>query len=341
MTNIGVAEYQKIRRYVMNLILRSGGKSVQIPTIQELSEKFGVSRTTVSKAMKELTAEGHIIGKRGIGSFTNPAKPSPIIFGKKLPVVGVMVGDGRNVHLDQYLGRALGALLKQLVAIPAVVHLVTVGTSDPDGVIREIQDEQLDALVCCGSNTFMKDLRRMDLPVVFSFHPANLLPGSAFFDYEDWGYRCGKQLLKEGRKNIVFLYDMYEWNASYPGIRKAYAEAGVPLNENFFLKDYTTSLDELAKIIRYGIPVDAVCDTLLVNNEVVDLLMILNPELAKTCAIVHNADSLPQDAGFHEICYKPQFDQLAAETADLVKLQLEKDERGMEARAITLPLIIR
>ena len=55
MTNIGVAEYQKIRRYVMNLILRSGGKSVQIPTIQELSEKFGVSRTTVSKAMKVLT----------------------------------------------------------------------------------------------------------------------------------------------------------------------------------------------------------------------------------------------------------------------------------------------
>ena len=55
MTNIGVAEYQKIRRYVMNLILRSGGKSVQIPTIQELSEKFGVSRTTVSSFIALLT----------------------------------------------------------------------------------------------------------------------------------------------------------------------------------------------------------------------------------------------------------------------------------------------
>lgn len=341
MTNIGVAEYQKIRRYVMTLILRSGGKAVQIPTIQELSEKFGVSRTTVSKAMKELTAEGHIIGKRGIGSFTNPAKPSYIAFGKKLPVIGVIVGDGRNVHLDKYLGGALGALLKHLVAIPAVVHLVTLGTSDPDAVIREILDEQLDALICCGNNPFMKELRRMELPVVFAFSPCNMLYGSAFFDYEDWGYRCGEQLLKEGRKNIVFLHDMYEWNASYPGIRKAFTEAGITLNENFFLKDYTTSLDELAKIIRYGIPVDAVCDTLLTNNEVVELLMNLNPDLAKTCAIIHNADSLPQDAGFHEICYMPQFDQLAAEAADLVKLQLEKDERGMEARAVSLPLIIR
>ena len=69
--------------------------------------------------------------------------------------------------------------------------------------------------------------------------------------------------------------------------------------------------------------------------------MSLNPDLAKTCAIVHNADSLPQDAGFHEICYKPLFDELAAETADLVKLQLKKDNAGMGIRKISLPLILR
>ena len=74
MPDVGISEYMRIRRYVMNLILRADGKAAQIPTIQELSEKFGVSRPTVSKAMKELTSEGYIIGKRGIGTFTNPAK---------------------------------------------------------------------------------------------------------------------------------------------------------------------------------------------------------------------------------------------------------------------------
>ena len=67
MSAIGTSEYMKIRRYVMNLILRAGKDPVQIPTINELSEKFSVSRPMVSKAMKELTSEGYIIGRRGIG----------------------------------------------------------------------------------------------------------------------------------------------------------------------------------------------------------------------------------------------------------------------------------
>ena len=54
MSAIGTSEYIKIRRYVMNPNLHAGKVPVQIPTINELSEKFGVSRPTVSKAMKEL-----------------------------------------------------------------------------------------------------------------------------------------------------------------------------------------------------------------------------------------------------------------------------------------------
>ena len=50
MSAIGTSEYMKIRRYVMNLILHAGKDPVQIPTINELSEKFCVSRPTVSKA---------------------------------------------------------------------------------------------------------------------------------------------------------------------------------------------------------------------------------------------------------------------------------------------------
>ena len=72
MSDSSISEYMKIRRYMMNVIYRANGQSVQVPTILELSRKFGVSRPTVSKAMKALTEEGYIIGKRGIGSFTNP-----------------------------------------------------------------------------------------------------------------------------------------------------------------------------------------------------------------------------------------------------------------------------
>ena len=39
-----IAEYMKIRRYVLSLALKAKEKSVQIPTTVELSRKFGVSR---------------------------------------------------------------------------------------------------------------------------------------------------------------------------------------------------------------------------------------------------------------------------------------------------------
>ena len=69
--------------------------------------------------------------------------------------------------------------------------------------VKEILDEQLDALVCCGFNPFIEEVRKTGLPTVSSLYVERKLPGSVFFDYEDWGYRCGKQLLKENRKNSV------------------------------------------------------------------------------------------------------------------------------------------
>lgn len=340
MPDVGISEYMRIRRYVMNLILRADGKAAQIPTIQELSEKFGVSRPTVSKAMKELTSEGYIIGKRGIGTFTNPARRAIVAIGKKLPLVGIMISDGLNVHLDKYIGCALAEILKQVVFVPAIAHLVTVGTSDPEQAVKEILDEQLDALVVFGSNRFTPQLRATGLPVIVSDYRPRI-PGSVYFDYEGWGYRCGKQLLKENRRNIVFLHDQTPWNVSFPGIRRAYQEAGVPLNENLFLKDFQNSLNELKNIINYGIKVDAVCDTLLVNNEVTELLMELDPGLAATCAIIHNAASEPQNNGFHEICYDIPFAAFAAEVADLLKLQLKNNDAGQDIRKVDLPMVIR
>ena len=72
--NSSVAVYMKIRRYMLNFVEQAGERSIQAPTILELSHRFGVSRPTVSKAMKMLTDDGYIIGRPGLGAFTNPAK---------------------------------------------------------------------------------------------------------------------------------------------------------------------------------------------------------------------------------------------------------------------------
>ncbi len=341
MSAIGTSEYMKIRRYVMNLILRAGKDPVQIPTINELSEKFNVSRPTVSKAMKELTSEGYIIGRRGIGSFTNPAKISPSSFGRKQPLIGIMLGNGLMVHLDKYYGNILAELLKKIVAMPAITHIVSTGSSDKKQIICDIMNEQLDALVVVDGNPFIGDLRKTGLKVVSTAETNPAVPGAVSPDYDSWGYLCGKQLLKENRRNIVFLHDEKPWNAAYGGFRRAFAEAGAPLNEKFFLKDYRSSLTELKNMVHYGVPIDAVVDTLWVNNEVADILMEENPALAKTCALVHNAASVPQNAGFREICYEIPFLELAEETEKLLRLQFAGDAAGMDTIKIPMRMVIK
>ena len=84
-----VSGYIRIRRYILTLVQKAEGQPLPLPSIRELSELFNVSTPTVSRAMKELTAEGLVIGKRGIGAFVNPAKAAvwllclPILFYQK------------------------------------------------------------------------------------------------------------------------------------------------------------------------------------------------------------------------------------------------------------------
>lgn len=40
-----------------------------LPTVNELSESYGVSRATVAKAMRALVAEGRVVTRHGWGSF--------------------------------------------------------------------------------------------------------------------------------------------------------------------------------------------------------------------------------------------------------------------------------
>ena len=69
--------------------------------------------------------------------------------------------------------------------------------------------------------------------------------------------------------------------------------------------------------------------------------MELDPGLAETCAIIHNAASEPQNNGFHEICYDMPFAAFAAEVADLLKLKLKNNDAGQDIRKVDLPMVIR
>lgn len=60
-----------IRSEIDNEILKKGEK---IPTEQELSQKYNVSRITVRNALEELTKEDYLVRKQGCGTFVSSGK---------------------------------------------------------------------------------------------------------------------------------------------------------------------------------------------------------------------------------------------------------------------------
>ncbi len=339
-----VSEYMKIRRYVMTLILRAGTKKTLLPSIQELANQFAVSRPTVCKAMKTLTEQGFVIGKRGLGSFTNPEKRS-IVFDnseqfRRQPIIGIVIGDGMIVHYDYYFALILSELLKAVVTLPSIIHLVPISSTEVDNICRTIENEQLDGLICHQPSQKMfqavQQMSRKGLPVVVGEYPEDF-PASVLLDYERFGYECGKELLAEGRYNIAYCLNRPPWDAPLNGLRRAFREGGRTLNENLVFKDPGTYLDDLRKLVRFGVPLDAVYCTFSDLRSIGDLLEKENPAIWKKCLLVESAFSAAPSASFRRILYDVPFEQYSTALVSCLKSLMAKKT----VVPVRIPLIMR
>jgi GntR family transcriptional regulator, histidine utilization repressor len=72
----GVALYQQIKDFISRKIqdgsLRAGDR---LPSEHELVARFGMSRMTVNRALRELVEQGRIVRVAGVGSFVAEQKP--------------------------------------------------------------------------------------------------------------------------------------------------------------------------------------------------------------------------------------------------------------------------
>ncbi len=68
--------YQQVKNLIIRRI-ESGHwlSGTKIPSENELVESLGISRMTINRAIRELTTEGHLVRKRGVGTFVKAQKP--------------------------------------------------------------------------------------------------------------------------------------------------------------------------------------------------------------------------------------------------------------------------
>lgn len=325
-----VSGYIRIRRYILTLVQKGGGRAQPLPSIRELSEQFHVSTPTVSRAMKELTAEGLVIGKRGIGAFANPAKAAVWLQGQ--PTVGILIGDGRLLHYSGYHSRILASLMVKTTDLPAVVHFVFLSSTNPEIMYQEILNERLDALIWHGSCDIDRDLvlrlEKSGLPVVLSI-PDHTLPScreipSVYFNHTKFRKECVDLLVKEKRKRIVFLPMLEQWDQTELFREEFRKRAGTDLNPNLFLRDPTTCLDTLRHMMSLGAPVDAIfCSAL--GKEVHEILKELRVDTEHACRIIASELDVGAIEDFHGLVYRFPFEKHAEAVAGILGRILKKE----------------
>ncbi len=158
-----------IRHYIVGLMYRAGNSSVQIMSARELARHFDIACSTVSLALKELTEEGYIFSRPGVGTFTNPLR-MPVRLDRAMPpLVGVMAGDGRFFYFGAtfwHTYRALGdAIFK---AGWNLRNLELSGPPDAEAA-AEVLENRVDALLWLGAyeqQEFVEALAVRGLPII-------------------------------------------------------------------------------------------------------------------------------------------------------------------------------
>lgn len=320
-----VAEYMKIRRYMLNFVEQAGEQSVQAPTIMELSRKFGVSRPTVSKAMKMLTDDGYIIGRPGVGAFTNPAKVNRYQL-RHYKNVGILIGDGMLVHYDPYFEALLARILLNLAKENLKATFFQLTSHQYRLAVEEIAMNHFDVLLwMMPSNEMLPaihELRRQGRRVVLAGLASDDDTGSVFFNYEQFGYRVGRKLIEEGRNKVVYLVDHGGWSRPLAGMKKAYQEAGVALEPGLSFTEATDLWRRLGKLLDSPGKVDTVFSAVCSTSLFLPFYRELSPEIRERVRFIVEEDSCSPD-GFSGWLFQTPFQTLADEVSLLIKREIE------------------
>lgn len=135
----------------MNIIHRSAGHSVMIPSSNELAKEFGIARSTVRIALEKLTAQEALITRRGIGTFTNPRwnlhqeSSSP-------KLIGVLLFDGGLFSYSPLMQQELAEFCQEIARNNWHMRLITESAFSSEDIEQILKHSYLDGLFILGSS---------------------------------------------------------------------------------------------------------------------------------------------------------------------------------------------
>ncbi len=239
-------KYHQIEENIKSLIfsdeIQPGDK---LPSENELSAKYGVSRQTVRKALAGLEAEGFIYAVHGSGTFCSER----VVHRKKSKNIGVVM-----TYLSDYIfpevikgmdkvfsDEGYSIILKSTnnSRSKEVVCLEDLLQKDIDGIIVEPSKSNM----YCKHMNLYKKMEEYDIPYLFIQGCYSTMSDKVhvLMDDEMGGYLVTKYLTDTGHKNIVGIFksDDSQGQNRHKGYVRALQEAGLAYDPDSVIWFYT------------------------------------------------------------------------------------------------------
>lgn len=138
-----VALYQQVKDFIVrNITSGTWRPGHRLPSENELVAKFGISRMTVNRALRELTAQGQVERVAGVGSFVAREKPQSTLL-HIANLAEEIRRRGHDYHCDVLISERVSAPLEIAIALDlgvgmSVFHTLCVHRED--GVPVQLED---------------------------------------------------------------------------------------------------------------------------------------------------------------------------------------------------------
>ena len=242
----------KIRFEVMGIINNSHHESVKLPSAQELAERFGMSRRSVTMELKNLIDEGWLYGVRGSGTYTNPERA---VLNEHLPspnIIGVLTGDTRQYCYDYNHWAFLCSPGYAMMPNLGFPHPVRLSSLNPTAVFRELTALKLDGIIWSWPPDHLgnplRKLMRSGVRIVTLMKSIPEIP-SVRVDYKQCGRDIAALLLKEKRSNIMWCaFDSFAIERM-TGAIQFLSRRGYDQNPEFVVNDMASFENRLIRLI--------------------------------------------------------------------------------------------
>ena len=328
-----VAEYQRIRKYVIDSVLAAGNMPVRLASMRELAGEFGVSIATVQRALKELTDDGYLTARKGVGLFTNPDRAW---LRGKCDVIGVLAADGRQIYFENFLWNLLASTGRAVTGTRRLLYNVSLMYTT-ERVLGSMELSSMAGMIWLGPDFAPSAAadgvaRALTVPVV-TVNDRREGFSCVSMDVEQEGYEVGRRLLAEGRTSPIVVAKRRDM-LQIAGLERAFREAGVPFNDRLLVLRGAGMEERLGTMLDL---LDAPQAIYAVGGMLRDIAPLLRRHKLDCgrCRLIGEASVWEPD--FRGWVVDQDFDALAAAACN----RLFSEMRGGPRRDCLIPRIIR